>query len=135
MQIEVTGRLIGDNGLADPAIQLGEVKDLTLYILSHDDDYKKINNICSNYSKRKMPTQRISNKEGMKGIKLLIRVRCLYGKMGDEMLKLPREEWKNKMFVVKFKIVNYQISSKARHNYGEVIKGCNFMLEHIELYN
>ena len=132
MQLQVEGILSGSCDLANVEKPLNQAKEISLYVVFGEESHKKIGNVCDNYGKRKLPVFEAPEHSGIDGYEIIIRTQSINGKLGRKMLETSREKWASGKFLVKFKIANYSFKSKLEKNFGEVINGCNFILEHIE---
>jgi len=133
MQVNLIGKLSGSCDLADTSKSLKQVKEFSLYVLNDEESYQKLQNLLSSHSTKKMPIYTIARSKGLNGYEVIIRVRTTTGKLGTRMLETPRTEWGGKQFSIRFTIVGYNFKSRLEHNQGELVKGCNFMLEHIDI--
>jgi hypothetical protein len=135
MQVNIIGKLPESSNLASKDEKLDELKEFSLYILSDENSYKKLQNLIQSLggTNKKLPIYKIPSSEDMNGYEIIIRVRTINGKLGNKMLDIPRSDWVNKQFLVRFKISGYSFKSRLERNFGEQIKGYNFMLEHIDI--
>jgi hypothetical protein len=108
-----------------------QTKSMTFIVsrISNEESYKKLKNVETSYSAEHMPIY-----THMDGCRIVVRFKKILGKFGPEMLKIPRKDWLHKLFKIDIIINKYQFKSQQKINKGEIIKGYNFMLKHIDLY-
>ena len=107
MNINIIGKLPADSDLVSEP--LDQVKQINVYVLRGEDSYKKIRNIVKSYNDKKMPVKRIPSSVGMNGYEVTFRLKSINGKLGANMLNLPRASWANQMFELRGKTSNYNL--------------------------
>lgn len=129
MEVVISARLIRPCSLLEDV----EIKKFDVCVLTVDESYQKIRNVWDTlYQSGALPI-RIIDIPGYEGYKLTIKVTNIAGKISNQLLKIPKDQWENMEVKIRFTVRKYKFRSKFAENQGNIVSGYNFILKYIDV--